>query len=110
LARIFPAQPHTIKVSEVTLHADGKMLPDREQHAADDCRVRTGGAGNFAAVYMHTMLGLAGTAGRGAHGGGRAAVKTEQGVEVKSMSVKMICIRAPKFLSGILKLLTRRRG
>ncbi len=31
-------------------------------------------------------------------------------MEVRGMSVKMICVRAPKFLSGFLRLFIRRRG
>ena len=86
--------------------AAGKPLLLRRRRLADD-RLRADLRGSAAVVPVHTRLGLGGA-------GGRCADLRRLGAdldlqEVRRMKVRMVCIRVPRFMGGMLRWMAGRR-
>lgn len=67
--------------------------------------------GAAAAFVVHPGMGLGGRVRRGAHRGRVAADLNLQEVNVlKEMKVRMVCIRVPRALRGVVRLIAKKRG
>ena len=74
---------------------------------ADDCGHRAGGGGADCADAVHPGVGVGGAAWRGA--GNRRAGADLCGEEVTEMRVRMVCVKVPKPLRGVVRFLVKKR-
>ena len=84
------------------------MLSFGTKPDSDHCRDGSDGCRDPFAVRVRAALHLAGAFGRRADCGGLLFAETERCLEVKEMAVKLVCVRAPRFLSGFLRLFLKK--
>ena len=83
-----------------------EVVPAGRQNGKDH-RPRAHWAGAAATVFVHSGVGLGGAGGLPA--GGRRAADDSREQEVRGLKVRMVCVKAPRFLSGILRLVTGKK-
>lgn len=111
----FSLRAHIMGVKRGETHAGQEGTVSAQEaghvmHAAAGAHWRAAAdSGAIAALSLRAGMGLGGTAGRFAGNGRDGADSSER--EVMEMKVRMVCFKAPKFLSGLLRLLAgKRRG